>query len=71
MPLLQLVGVSKKFGQVVVAEDVTLEIEQGDARGHRGSQRGGQDIAVRHGVGRHHSPTPVTIRFDGRDARIT
>ncbi len=42
MPLLQLVGVSKKFGQVVVADHVNLELGEGDAVGIVGPNGAGK-----------------------------
>lgn len=42
MSLLQLVGVSKKFGQVVVAEEVSFQLEQGDALGIVGPNGAGK-----------------------------
>ena len=42
MALLQLVDVSKKFGQVVVAERISLEIEAGDAVGIVGPNGAGK-----------------------------
>lgn len=42
MPLLQLVDVSKKFGQVVVADRISLEIEMGDAVGIVGPNGAGK-----------------------------
>jgi branched-chain amino acid transport system ATP-binding protein len=42
LPLLQLVDVSKKFGQVVVADRISLEIEMGDAVGIVGPNGAGK-----------------------------
>jgi branched-chain amino acid transport system ATP-binding protein len=42
MPLLELAGVSKKFGQVVVAHDVSFQIEPGDAVGIVGPNGAGK-----------------------------
>ncbi len=42
MPLLQLEGVSKRFGQVVVAEGITFQLEQGDAVGIVGPNGAGK-----------------------------
>jgi branched-chain amino acid transport system ATP-binding protein len=42
MPLLELAGVSKKFGQVVVADDVSFEIGPGDAVGIVGPNGAGK-----------------------------
>ena len=42
MPMLQLEGVSKKFGQVVVAEGITFQLEQGDAVGIVGPNGAGK-----------------------------
>ncbi len=42
MSLLQLVGISKKFGQVVVADNVHLSLEQGDAVGIVGPNGAGK-----------------------------
>ena len=42
MSLLELVGVSKKFGQVVVAEEVTFQLERGDALGIVGPNGAGK-----------------------------
>ncbi len=42
MPLLELAGVSKKFGQVVVAQDVSFEVGTGDAVGIVGPNGAGK-----------------------------
>ncbi|HEY5304765.1 MAG TPA: ATP-binding cassette domain-containing protein [Acidimicrobiales bacterium] len=42
MALLQLEGVSKRFGQVVVAEGITFQLEQGDAVGIVGPNGAGK-----------------------------
>ena len=42
MPMLQLEGVSKKFGQVVVAKGITFQLEQGDAVGIVGPNGAGK-----------------------------
>ena len=42
MPLLQLEGVSKKFGQVVVGEDISFQLERGDALGIVGPNGAGK-----------------------------
>lgn len=42
MPLLQLEGVSKRFGQVVVADGITFQLEQGDAVGIVGPNGAGK-----------------------------
>ncbi len=42
MPLLQLEGVSKKFGQVVVAEEITFQLDQGAAVGIVGPNGAGK-----------------------------
>lgn len=42
MPLLQLEGVSKKFGQVVVAKEITFQLEKGDAIGIVGPNGAGK-----------------------------
>jgi len=64
MSLLQLAGVSKKFGQVVVAEDVTFEVAAGDAVGIVGPNGAGKTslFAIISGDIR---PDAGEIRFDG------
>jgi branched-chain amino acid transport system ATP-binding protein len=42
VPLLQLEGVSKRFGQVVVASEITFQLEQGDAVGIVGPNGAGK-----------------------------
>ncbi len=42
MPLLQLEGISKKFGQVVVGEEITFQLEQGDSVGIVGPNGAGK-----------------------------
>jgi len=42
VPLLQLEGISKKFGQVVVGEEITFQLEQGDSVGIVGPNGAGK-----------------------------
>ncbi|HUZ41196.1 MAG TPA: ATP-binding cassette domain-containing protein [Acidimicrobiales bacterium] len=64
MPLLQLVDLSKKFGQVVVAERIFLEIEAGEAVGIVGPNGAGKTslFAMISGDIR---PDTGTVIFDG------
>jgi branched-chain amino acid transport system ATP-binding protein len=64
MSLLQLAGVSKRFGQVVVAEDISLEIGPGDAVGIVGPNGAGKTSLFAMVSGDIH-PDAGEISFDG------
>ena len=70
MPILELNGVSKSFGALVVAEDVGFSVESGEALGIIGPNGAGKStlfnlINGNLSVGR------GSIRFDGRDVTHT
>jgi branched-chain amino acid transport system ATP-binding protein len=65
MPLLQLEGVSKRFGRVVVADQVTFQLDEGSSLGVVGPNGAGKTslFGIISGDIR---PDAGTIRFDGR-----
>lgn len=70
MPILELSGVSKSFGALVVAEDIGFAVEPGEALGVIGPNGAGKSTLFNLINGN----LPVargTIRFDGRDVTHT
>lgn len=71
MPLLQLEGVSKRFGQVVVAEGITFQLEEGSSVGVVGPNGAGKTsmFAI---ISGDIKPDQGVLRFDGVDLhRVT
>jgi branched-chain amino acid transport system ATP-binding protein len=66
VPLLQLEDVSKKFGQVVVAERITFQLEPGDALGIVGPNGAGKTSLFAM-ISNDISPDSGTIFFDGQN----
>lgn len=66
MSLLQLEDVSKRFGQVVVGDGITFQLEQGDALGIVGPNGAGKTSLFAM-ISGDISPDSGTIRFDGHD----
>jgi branched-chain amino acid transport system ATP-binding protein len=64
--LLQLEDISKKFGQVVVGESISFQLEQGDALGIVGPNGAGKTSLFAM-ISGDVSPDSGTIRFDGHD----
>ncbi len=65
MPLLQLDGVSKRFGQVVVAEGITFELRSGEAVGIVGPNGAGKTSLFAM-ISGDISPDSGVISFDGQ-----
>ncbi len=65
MPLLQLEGVSKRFGRVVVAEQVTFQLDEGTSLGVVGPNGAGK-TSLFGMISGDIRPDAGTIRFDGR-----
>lgn len=65
MPLLQLEGVSKRFGRVVVAEEVTFQLDEGASMGVVGPNGAGK-TSLFGIISGDIKPDAGTIRFDGR-----
>jgi branched-chain amino acid transport system ATP-binding protein len=64
--LLQLEDISKKFGQVIVGESITFQLEQGDALGIVGPNGAGKTSLFAM-ISGDISPDSGTIVFDGQD----
>ena len=65
MPLLQLEGISKRFGRVVVAEEVTFQLEEGASLGVVGPNGAGK-TSLFSIISGDIKPDAGTVRFDGR-----
>jgi branched-chain amino acid transport system ATP-binding protein len=66
VPLLQLDGVSKKFGQVVVAQEITFELEEGAALGIIGPNGAGKTTLFAM-ISGDVKPDAGEITFDGQN----
>jgi branched-chain amino acid transport system ATP-binding protein len=66
MPLLQLEGVSKRFGQVVVADGITFQLEEGASVGVVGPNGAGK-TSMFGLISGDIKPDSGAISFDGRD----
>ncbi|HEY5093118.1 MAG TPA: ABC transporter ATP-binding protein [Acidimicrobiales bacterium] len=66
MPLLQLEGVSKQFGQVVVADGITFQLEEGASVGVVGPNGAGK-TSMFGLISGDIRPDSGTISFDGRE----
>ncbi|MDB5522622.1 MAG: Sulfate/thiosulfate import ATP-binding protein cysA [Rhizobium sp.] len=66
MPILDLSGVSKKFGALVVAEQISFAVEQGEALGIIGPNGAGKSTLFNLITGNIAADTG-TIRFEGQD----
>jgi branched-chain amino acid transport system ATP-binding protein len=65
MPLLQLEGISKRFGRVVVADEVTFQLEEGASLGVVGPNGAGK-TSLFGIVSGDIKPDAGKVRFDGR-----
>jgi branched-chain amino acid transport system ATP-binding protein len=65
MPLLQLEGVSKRFGQVVVADGITFQLEEGSSVGVVGPNGAGK-TSMFGLISGDIRPDSGTVSFDGR-----
>jgi branched-chain amino acid transport system ATP-binding protein len=65
-PLLRLAGVGKRFGRVVVADNVDLDVAEGEAVGIVGPNGAGK-TSLFSIIGGELAPDAGTIMFDGRD----
>jgi branched-chain amino acid transport system ATP-binding protein len=65
MPLLQLEGISKRFGRVVVAEEVTFQLEEGASLGVVGPNGAGK-TSLFSIISGDVKPDAGTVRFDGK-----
>ncbi len=70
MPILELNGVSKSFGALVVAEDIGLSVEAGEALGIIGPNGAGKSTLFNL-INGNLSVARGSIRFDGRDVTHT
>ncbi len=66
MPLLQLEGVSKRFGQVVVADGITFQLDEGASVGVVGPNGAGK-TSMFGLISGDIKPDSGSISFDGRD----
>jgi branched-chain amino acid transport system ATP-binding protein len=66
MPILELNGVSKSFGALVVAEDIAFSVEAGEALGVIGPNGAGKSTLFNLITG-NLSVAKGTVHFDGRD----
>ena len=66
MPILELNGVSKSFGALVVAEDISFSVEAGEALGVIGPNGAGKSTLFNLITG-NLSVAKGTVHFDGRD----
>ncbi len=66
MPLLQLEGVSKRFGQVVVADEITFQLEEGASVGVVGPNGAGK-TSMFSIISGDIKPDRGVVRFDGID----
>ncbi|MGP8008962.1 MAG: ABC transporter ATP-binding protein [Acidimicrobiales bacterium] len=65
MPLLQLEGISKRFGRVVVAEEVTFQLQEGASVGVVGPNGAGK-TSLFSIISGDIKPDSGTVRFEGR-----
>jgi branched-chain amino acid transport system ATP-binding protein len=65
MPLLQLEGISKRFGRVVVAEEVSFQLDEGASLGVVGPNGAGK-TSLFSIISGDIKPDAGTVRFDGR-----
>lgn len=70
MPILELSGVSKSFGALVVAEDIGFSVEPGEALGIIGPNGAGKSTLFNL-INGNLSVARGSIRFDGRDVTHT
>lgn len=70
MPILELNGVSKSFGALVVAEDIGFSVEPGEALGIIGPNGAGKSTLFNL-INGNLSVARGSIRFDGRDVTHT
>ncbi|GAA3070041.1 ABC transporter ATP-binding protein [Rhizobium viscosum] len=70
MPILELNAVSKSFGALVVAEDISFSVEPGEALGVIGPNGAGKSTLFNL-INGNLSVAGGTIRFDGRDVTHT
>jgi branched-chain amino acid transport system ATP-binding protein len=66
MPLLELTGVTKRYGGITAVNDVTMRIEAGEVRAVIGPNGAGK-TSLFHLITGVVKPSAGTIRFDGRD----
>lgn len=65
-PMLEVQGMSKRFGRVVTAEEISFTVEQGTAMGVVGPNGAGKSTLLSM-IGGVLPPDAGVIRFDGRD----
>jgi branched-chain amino acid transport system ATP-binding protein len=66
MPLLEVTGMTRRFGGLVAVNEVSLAVEQGEVRGLIGPNGAGKTTLFNLVSGTI-PPTAGTVRFDGRD----
>lgn len=66
MPLLEVLGLTRRFGGLIAVNDVSLAVEQGEIRGLIGPNGAGKTTLFNLVSGTI-PPTAGTVRFEGRD----
>jgi ABC-type sugar transport system ATPase subunit len=70
VPLIEMEGITKRFGQIEAVDDVDLTLYEGDVLGLLGDNGAGKSTLIKTLVGLH-SPTEGTIRIRGEETKIT
>jgi len=68
-PLIEMEGITKRFGQIEAVSDVDLTLYEGDVLGLLGDNGAGKSTLIKTLVGLH-SPTEGTIRIRGEETTI-
>src|ERR1044072_199066 len=68
--LLELSGVSKRFGPVQALDRVDFAVHAGEVVGLVGDKGAGESTMVK-AIARIHSPDEGTLRFDGREIKVS
>lgn len=70
IPLIEMKGITKRFGQIEAINDIDLNLYEGDVLGLLGDNGAGKSTLIKTLVGLH-SPTEGTIRIRGEETKIT